>query len=115
MTESEGAKGSVPSHVPVSSVWNEDFGRFTMELDDPYEAGARLHDGPEIVWSTHGYRGEQGAWMIVGFDAMRQAFVDHEKFSSVDSAGTRGLLGVHRRPPLRHVRETCKDILIINF
>ncbi len=94
MTESEGAKGSVPSHVPVSSVWDEDFGRFTMELDDPYEAGARLHDGPEIVWSTHGYRGEQGAWMIVGFDAMRQAFVDHERFSSVDSAGTRGLLGV---------------------
>ena len=94
MPKSICAKRSVPLHVPDPLVWDDEFGRFTMELDDPYEAGARLHDGPEILWSTHGYRGEQGAWMLVGFDAMRQAFMDHESFSSVDSAGTRDLLGV---------------------
>lgn len=85
---------SVPPHVPPSLVWDDEIGRFTMELEDPYVAGARLHDGPEIVWSTHGYRGEEGAWMMVGFDAMREAFMDFERFSSAGSAGTQGLLGV---------------------
>ena len=85
---------AVPPHVPSSLVWDDDIGRFTMELDDPYVAGARLHEGPEIVWSTHGYRGEQGAWMMVGFEAMREAFADFERFSSAESAGTQGLLGV---------------------
>lgn len=84
----------VPGHVPASLIWDDDIGRYTMELDDPYVAGARLHDGPEIVWSTHGYRGEQGAWMVVGFDAMREAFMDFERFSSATSAGTQSLLGV---------------------
>ncbi len=88
---------SVPDHVPTSLVWDDDIGGFTMELDDPYVAGARLHEGPEIIWSTHGYRGEQGAWMMVGFEAMREAFTDFERFSSAGSAGTQGLLGVEWR------------------
>lgn len=94
MTEALAETRRVPIHVPASLVWDDEIGRFTMELDDPYVAGARLHEGPEIVWSTHGYRGEQGAWMIVGFEAMREAFTDFERFSSDSSAGTRSLLGV---------------------
>ncbi|MCB2047021.1 MAG: cytochrome P450 [Novosphingobium sp.] len=85
---------TIPPHVPASLVWDDEIGRFTMELDDPYVAGARLHQGPELVWSTHGYRGEQGAWMVVSFEAMREAFTDCERFSSVGSAGTQALLGV---------------------
>ena len=32
---------AVPPHVPSSLVWDDDIGRFTKEMDDPYVAGAR--------------------------------------------------------------------------
>lgn len=103
MTEVLTPTRAAPPHVPAGLVWDDDIGRFTMELDDPYVAGARLHEGPEIVWSTHGYRGEQGAWMTVGFEATREAFTDAERFSSAGSAGTQSLLGVTwRQVPIEY-------------
>jgi len=121
MLEATVLEGSVPPHVPSSLVWDDDIARFTMEMDDPYVAGARLHEGPEIVWTTAGYRGEPGgAWLVVGFDAMKEAFTDHERFSSVGSASTQKMLDVSWRqvpiefdlPEQRHYRKFLAPLLL---
>jgi cytochrome P450 len=94
MSQAPAHQSAIPAHVPAELVWDDGIGRFTMELDDPYVAGARLHEGPEVVWSTFGYHGFYGSWLVTGFDAMKEAFTDLERFSSVGSAGTQALLGV---------------------
>ena len=44
---------AVPDHIPPGLVWDNNLPSFVRELDDPYIAAARLHDGPPVIWSTN--------------------------------------------------------------
>lgn len=82
----------VPDHVPPELVWNHDFDEFNHELDDPYLASARLHDGPDILWAKGGMFG-QPAWLPTRKALMEEIFRDTASFSS-DRANISEALGV---------------------
>lgn len=86
----------VPDHVPPELVWNHDVDSFVREMDDPYLAAARLHDGPDIIWTPSAYRGQPG-WMLTRHELVRDAFMDHGHLSSAGVAGAAELLGVDWR------------------
>lgn len=87
------ATARAPDHVPPELVWNGDMDRFVRDMDDPYVAAARLHDGPDIIWSPTAYRGNPG-WMLTRYDLIRDAFMDHEHLSSANNSESAELLGV---------------------
>lgn len=82
----------VPDHVPKELVWDNSLAKFTQEGDDPFLAGARLHDGPGMVWATEALLGKSG-WVIVQHDLMRDAFIDFEHFSSARDVDRDEVLG----------------------
>lgn len=71
----------VPGHVPRELVRDMDINRFTAELDDPWLAGARLHDGPDIFWATTAANGHPG-WVLTRYALLQEAYADPEHFSS---------------------------------
>jgi len=71
----------IPSHIPEELVWDHDLDAFTAEFDDPFLAGCRLHDGPDIVWGTRAFFG-QPAWILTRHARIQEAFLDYEHFSS---------------------------------
>jgi len=83
----------IPDHVPPDLVWNGDMDRFVRDMNDPYLAAARLHDGPDIIWSPHAYRGSPG-WILTRYALVRDAFMDHGHLSSASNSGAADLLGV---------------------
>jgi cytochrome P450 len=84
---------TVPSHVPSDLIWDHDINTFACELDDPYLALARLHDGPDIVWARVASRGEPG-WVPTRFALLQELFVDARRFSSSENIGVGEMLGV---------------------
>ena len=82
----------VPSHVPPELVWDHSLNAFCMELGDPYLASSRLHDGPEIIWSTEASLGKPG-WVITSHALLQEAFLDYEHFSSERGSTTSAVLG----------------------
>lgn len=80
MTASPGAE-KIPSHIPADRVWDGDFDRFTAELDDPFLAISRFHDGPDIFWATNAAYGRPG-WVATRYDIISEIFMDHEHFSA---------------------------------
>ncbi len=86
----------IPAHVPAELVWNHSFDKFTAELDDPYIAISRLHDGPGIVWATDASYGRPG-WIATRYDLISEAFIDHEHFSAERPGMIADLLGVNLR------------------
>ena len=72
---------AVPDHVPEECVWNHDLAAFLHEGDDPYLAGARLHEGPGLLWVPTAAHG-QPAWVFTRHALVEQGFADWEKFSS---------------------------------
>lgn len=72
----------VPDHVPPENVWDRDFVAFLNELDDPYLAGARLHDGPPVIWATNASFG-MPSWIFVSHQAVAEGFANASKFSSL--------------------------------
>jgi cytochrome P450 len=86
----------IPAHVPPELVWNNSFDAFTAQLDDPYIAISRLHDGPGIIWATDASYGRPG-WIATRYDLISEAFIDHEHFSAERPGMIADLLGVNVR------------------
>ncbi len=84
--------GAVPDHVPAELVWPHRLNEFTSELDDPYIAAARLHDGPGIIWAQEASLGKPG-WVLTRHDLIREAYLDYEHFSSTRDTNTGDVLG----------------------
>jgi cytochrome P450 len=74
----------VPSHVPPEVVWDHDFVAYLAEGDDPYIAGARLHEreGPPLIWATNASRGLP-SWIFTSHTAVQEGFASARKFSSL--------------------------------
>ncbi len=98
-----------PGYVPAELAWDHSFAEFARELDDPFAAAARLHDGPGIVWTRDAGFGNPG-WLPTRHDIIRDVLIDFEHFSSARVNGaTNQLLGVSWRlsplefdPPAHH-------------
>ncbi|MET0370659.1 MAG: cytochrome P450 [Sphingobium sp.] len=86
----------IPAHVPPELVWDDSVDRFSGELDDPYVAAARLHEGPDIVWATSATRNNAG-WLLTRFDDIQAAYMDNERFSAREVTDIAKLLGVSWR------------------
>lgn len=72
---------AVPSHVPQELVWDHDFAAYLSELDDPYLAGGRLHDGPGVIWATNASYG-QPAWIFTRNALIQEGFSNTTLFSN---------------------------------
>lgn len=81
-----------PEHIPAELVWNHKLNDFTAELDDPFIAAGRLHDGPGLIWAKEASLGKAG-WVAVKHDLIREIFLDYQHFSSTRDASTGEVLG----------------------
>jgi len=82
-----------PDHVPVDLVWDHDIRDYARELDDPFVAAARLHDGPKLIWARAMARDRPG-WAPVSSMLIEEVLRDYQTFSSADAIGLGRLLGV---------------------
>lgn len=83
----------VPDHVPPELAWNRDLMAYARELDDPWDAISRLHEGPELIWASATSHGAP-AWVPTRFAMIQEILMDPARFSSVDNIGIDKLLGV---------------------
>ncbi|MET0371407.1 MAG: cytochrome P450 [Sphingobium sp.] len=83
----------VPDHVPAHLVWNHDVNAFASELDDPFIAAARLHEGPDLVYSPGTKKGDP-CWIPTRFKLMNDIYMDARRFSSAENINVNRLLGV---------------------
>jgi cytochrome P450 len=81
MADLDTRRSCAPSHVPPELVWDHSYMDFLNELDDPFLAAARLHDGPDIVWGTNVNVG-MPAWILTRHALIEEGFADADKFSS---------------------------------
>lgn len=72
---------NVPGHVPPERVWEGSFAEYLSELDDPYLAGGRLHDGPDIIWATNASYGLP-AWIFTRHALVQEGFANTKLFSN---------------------------------
>ena len=86
------ANSATPTHIPTELIWDHDFDAYNRELDDPFLASARLHDGPDLLWAQGGMFGEP-AWLPTRKALMEEIFRDTARFSS-DRANVSEALGV---------------------
>ena len=82
----------IPDHVPEELIWDHSLNDFTNELDDPFIAAGRLQDGPGIIWVTDATLGKP-AWVVTQNDIMRDAFMDHQHFTSTRDSSKGDVLG----------------------
>lgn len=85
-----------PSHIPAELVWDHSFDSFTAELDDPFLAVSRLHDGPGVIWATDASYGRAG-WIVTRYNLISEVFMDHEHFTAARKGMVADLLGVNIR------------------
>ncbi|MGE3690484.1 MAG: hypothetical protein AB7F98_03780, partial [Novosphingobium sp.] len=76
------AGSRIPDHVLPHAVWDNDFVAYLGELGDPYLAGARLHDGPPVIWATNASYGLP-SWIFVSHAAVQEGFANAKRFSSL--------------------------------
>ncbi len=87
------AAGAVfPDHVPPELRWDHSLRDFALELDDPFMAVCRLHEGPDIFYARD-ISQERPGWVITRHALQNQAFLDHEHFSSKGNSGLDQMLG----------------------
>jgi cytochrome P450 len=84
-------KSKAPDHVPPELVWDHSFAEFLKELDDPYLAAARLHDGPGVIWATDANHG-MPAWIFTRHELIEEGFADFEKFSNARGPMTASIM-----------------------
>lgn len=82
-----------PDHVPADLYWDHDLIAFTAELDDPFVAGSRLHDGPDMIWAREVGFG-RSAWVPTRYALQEEVFLHPELFSSEGIMGLNEMLGV---------------------
>jgi cytochrome P450 len=85
MTGPDRSTAKAPAHVPPELIWDHSYTEFLNELDDPFLAAARLHDGPDVVWGTNVNVG-MPAWILTRHALIEEGFADFEKFSSARGA-----------------------------
>lgn len=90
------ARERIPADVPAELVWDRNFDSFTAELDDPFIAVSRLHDGPGIIWATDAAYGRPG-WIATRYDLISEVFIDYAHFSAERPGMVADLLGVNLR------------------
>jgi cytochrome P450 len=91
-------KAPVPAHVPPHLVWDQSLEAFCHELDDPFLAASRLHDGPDILWCSNESYGQPG-WVLTRHALVREAFIDYAHFSSHGGSGIEQIVeGVRLNP-----------------
>jgi len=90
-------EAGVPEHVPESLIWNRSFEEFNHEMDDPFLAASRLHEGPDIIWSPNTSHYRPG-WILTRQVHIWEALNDYEHFSSENGSGLSFLLGRELRP-----------------
>ncbi|MFA5941597.1 MAG: cytochrome P450 [Sinimarinibacterium sp.] len=99
--------------MPAELFWDHSLAEYTHELDDPFLAASRLHDGPDILWARDANFGQPG-WILTRHALQQEAFMDHEHFSA-ERANLAPLLGVSwRLNPLEFdppVHRTYRQIL----
>jgi cytochrome P450 len=98
----------VPAHVPPELVWDRSFDAFTAEGNDPFQAIARMHELPPVIWSPDASYGRPG-WILTRYDMISEAFIDHEHFSAERKGMIADLVGENVRlnpieidPPAHH-------------
>lgn len=82
-----------PDHVPPGLFWDRSLEAFARELDDPFLAAARLHQGPDIFWARDAAYGRAG-WVITRQGLIQEAFADPKHFSSFQGSGLSAMLQV---------------------
>jgi len=82
-----------PDHVPPELYWDHDLIAFTAELDDPFVAASRLHDGPDMIWAREVGFG-RSAWIPTRYALQEEVFSDFVRFSSEGIMGLNEMLGV---------------------
>jgi cytochrome P450 len=82
-----------PEHVPAELFWDHSLVEFSSELDDPYVAVSRLHDGPDIIWARDVGFGRSG-WILTRYALQEEVFSDASRFSSEGVMGLNEMLGV---------------------
>jgi cytochrome P450 len=96
MSVSTVAKPQIPEHVPPELFWDHDLEAFCSELDDPFLAGGRLHDGPDVFFARDSGHARP-SWVITRHALIQEAFVDWEHFTSQGGSGLQEMLGVSWR------------------
>jgi len=81
MSTMHASDGAIPDHVPAERVWQHNIDEFNRELDDPYLAASRLHDGPDIFWARNVVMGQPG-WILTRHALIQEVFIDAARFSS---------------------------------
>ena len=94
MTSTEALSSGAPDHVPPRLFWDRSLEAFARELDDPFLAAARLHQGPDIFWARDAAYG-RAAWVITRQALIQEAFASPEHFSSFRGSGLSAMLGVN--------------------
>jgi len=87
------AHSNIPAHVPPGLFWDHDLVEFCAELEDPFLAAARLHDGPDLIWARELGYGRSG-WIPTRFALQEEVFLSPERFSSEGVMGLNEMLGV---------------------
>jgi cytochrome P450 len=88
-----GAARVKPVHVPPELYWDHDLIAFTAELSDPFVAGSRLHEGPDMIWAREVGFG-RSAWIPTRYALQEEIFSDFGRFSSEGIMGLNEMLGV---------------------
>lgn len=81
MSVTQQQKQTIPDHVPAELVRDMDINTYAASFGDPYEAAARLHEGPDIFWATTAANGRPG-WVLTRQALVQEAYLDPEHFSS---------------------------------
>ena len=96
MNATEAPNPGAPDHVPPGLFWDRSLEAFARELDDPFLAAARLHQGPDIFWAREAAYGRAG-WVITRQGLIQEAFADPKRFSNLQGSGLSAMLGVNWR------------------
>ncbi len=75
-----------PDHVPDNLRWDHSLREFSHELDDPFKAAARLHNGPDIIFAREAAPHRSG-WIITRHALQSEVFVDYEHFRGERGSG----------------------------
>lgn len=79
--------------MPSKLFWDHDLVGFTAELEDPFVAAGRLHDGPDIIWARDvGF--DRSGWIPTRYALQEEVFLNPGRFSSEGVMGLNEMLGV---------------------
>ena len=81
-----------PDHVPAALRWDNSLRTFAHELDDPFLAVSRLHDGPDMFYARDASQ-ERPGWVVTRHALQQEIFLDPAHFSSHGGSGLDKLLG----------------------